>query len=213
MDHLEAEHDTIVLVGDIFQTDHGVMPGKAAAARELRRARQRMPGLTARLDGYRYVHGNHDLIARDELGAQELIRMEADGMSLVFTHGHQFDPLFHMSYPIPQLGTWLTGQMRTVGLGAVAQAIEDKDIDLKHRRFHRPGGPYLEAAAVIMAREKADAVVMGHTHVAVKQSVGPGVSVNTGSCSRGQHSWASIDTATRAVEVHRVFRDALPRAG
>lgn len=202
LDDLERTHDRIVLVGDVYQTEHGVLPGRAAAARELRAARRRLSGLARRLDAYTYVHGNHDAIARDELGAPSSLRIEADGMRVYFVHGHQFDPLLRGAYPIPQIGTWLTGQLRTTGLGRVAQAIEDQDISLKHRRFHRPGGPYLGAAQALIETEGLDVVVMGHTHVATQERIGAGWSINTGSCSRGQFSWATVDTAARTTAIH-----------
>ena len=49
LDRLEASHDRIVLVGDIYQTEHAMRPGHRAAARELTRARRRLPALAERL--------------------------------------------------------------------------------------------------------------------------------------------------------------------
>ena len=71
---INGEHDRVVLVGDIWQTDHDLFFGPAAAARQLHRARRRLPRLTRALDRLDYVHGNHDFVARDQLGAAGELR-------------------------------------------------------------------------------------------------------------------------------------------
>lgn len=201
---LEATHEQIVLVGDIYQTEHDLLFGRRAAARQLARARRRMPALAERLAGpaYTYVHGNHDAVARHELGAREQVRLTADGFTAVFIHGHQFDPVFRRAYTAARAATWLTGRMRRAGLRPLAQWFEGRDIAIKHRRFGHAQGPYAEAARGLLREHGADLVVMGHTHVPHLHALPEGRVVNTGSCSRGRFMHVSIDTAARTVEIH-----------
>ncbi|MEZ4452017.1 MAG: metallophosphoesterase family protein [Nannocystaceae bacterium] len=203
LDHLEAEADVIVLVGDVYQTDHALVPGSRGAVRQLMAARRRLPEIAARLERpcYRYVHGNHDWIARDALGAVERLTLSADGVRVHFIHGHQFDPLFRGVYALTRAATWCTGRLRFVGLRPVADWFEGNDIRIKHARFHHDEGPYVRAGRQLLRDEAADVVVMGHTHVPVRARVPEGVLLNTGSCSRGQEMYALIDTARGTAEL------------
>jgi predicted phosphodiesterase len=204
LDRLEASHDRIVLVGDIYQTEHALRPGHAAAARELARARRRLPALAERLRGapYLYLHGNHDAAAARELGAPERLRLAADGFAMVFIHGHQFDPIFSRAYAAARAATWFTGRLRRFGLRPLAQWFEGRDIAIKHRRFGHAAGPYAQAARALLREHAADLVVMGHTHVPHLHTLPEGRVVNTGSCSRGRLMHVTIDTGARSVELH-----------
>ena len=204
LDRLERAHDVIVLVGDVFQTDHDPLPGQRAAVRQLMRARRRLPALAERLacPPYRYVHGNHDIVARDHLGAAETLAVDADGFRAFFIHGHQYDPVFRRAEPLARAATWFTGRLRAAGLRPLAQWFESNDIQIKHRRFHHPEGPYLRAGRRLLREHGADVVVMGHTHVPVRVAAPEGLIVNTGSCSIGQEMYVSIDTRARTVELH-----------
>ena len=204
LDRLEASHDRIVLVGDIYQTEHAMRPGHRAAARELTRARRRLPALAERLRSgpYVYLHGNHDAAAARELGAPESLRLVADGFAMIFIHGHQFDPIFSRAYAAARAATWFTGRLRRLGLRPLAQWFEGRDIALKHRRFGHASGPYAQAARALLREHSADLVVMGHTHVPHLHTLPEGRVVNTGSCSRGRLMHVTIDTTARSVEIH-----------
>jgi UDP-2,3-diacylglucosamine pyrophosphatase LpxH len=205
LDELEADHDRIVLLGDIWQTEHALLPGRRAAAAQLARARRRLPALAERLRGprYAYVHGNHDAVAGAELSAPTQLRIAADGFVALFIHGHQFDPIFNRARAAAQAATWFTGRLRRVGLRPLAQWFEGRDVALKHRRFGHIDGPYARAARQLLREHAADLVVMGHTHVAHLHALPEGRVVNTGSCARGRRVHVTIDTAARSVEIHR----------
>ncbi len=206
LDSIEDAHDRIVLLGDVFQAEHGRFVGRKVAARELERARRRVPRLWERMSGprYTYIHGNHDGIAQRTLGARTSWRIEEDGFVAFFIHGHQFDPLLTRVYPLARLSTWLMGRVRRAGLRPVAEWFEHKDIVLKHERFCGPAGPYAVAARRLLREEEADVVVMGHTHVPERLELPEGVVANTGSCSMGQRMYVSIDTAERDVSLVRL---------
>ena len=211
LDRLEQTHDRIVLLGDIYQTQHGILLGRRDAGRQLTRARRRMLRLSARLEQppYIYIHGNHDEIARDRLGAGESLRLESDGFAVFFIHGHQFDPLLGRLYPAARLATWFTGRLRHLGLGPLAETLVDKDITIKHARFGGPDGPYARAARRLLRIHRADAVIMGHTHIpgrlelADQSGNGGKIMANTGTCSARGFMYVSIDTERRSVELVR----------
>jgi predicted phosphodiesterase len=202
MDELEAEHDMIVLLGDIFQAEHGPSIRPAGKREELRRAQQYRSGIWSRMQGpqYRYLHGNHDHIASSENGALEELRLEHDDFSIYFVHGHQYDPLLRRFYPIAQASTWLSGRLRHHGLSPVADWLEHKDIRIKHAAFQGEAGPYVQAARALLVEHRVDAVVMGHTHIPQYLELSEGIFANTGTCSMGQHMHLSIDTAEGRIQ-------------
>lgn len=205
LDSLEHTHDRIVLVGDIYQTEHALLPGQGPAAAQLARARARLPALSERLRGpqYLYLHGNHDAVASQALAAPETLHLAADDFTIVFIHGHQFDPIFQRARAAAQAATWFTGRLRRAGLRPIAQWFEGRDVAIKHRRFGHVDGPYARAARTLLRAHAADLVVMGHTHVPHLHELPEGRVVNTGSCSRGRRTHVSIDTTTRSVTIHR----------
>lgn len=196
-------HDRVVLVGDIYQTDHDWRTGQVAGARQLALARRRVPRLARALDRLPYVHGNHDAVAARELGALPELRIDADGAALLFIHGHQFDPVFARAHAAARAATWFTGRLRRAGLRPLAQFFEGKDIAIKHRRFGHAEGPYARAARSLMRERGVDLVVMGHTHVAHRHDLPEGTVVNTGSCSGGRFTVVTLDTATRSATILR----------
>lgn len=204
LDELEANHDRIVVLGDLFQTEHGWWFGKRVAAAEIKRAWRRLPRLWDRVcsANYIYVHGNHDHVARDMVLARERWRIESDGFSVLFIHGHQFDPLLRWAYPAARFGTWFSGRARTVGAGGFADWLEHRDVTIKAKRFSGEAGPYAQAARRLMREQRADVVVMGHTHTPERVVLGDGVLANTGTCSMGNRMYVSIDTEAKSVELY-----------
>jgi UDP-2,3-diacylglucosamine pyrophosphatase LpxH len=202
LDELEAEHDTIVLLGDIFQAEHGASLSRSAKRKELRRAQRYRSGVWTRMQGprYRYLHGNHDAVAASENSALERLRLEEDGFSVYFVHGHQFDPLLRRFHPVAQASTWFSGRLRNYGLNPIADWLEHKDITIKHAAFQGERGPYVEAARRLLVEQRVNAVVMGHTHIPQRMELAEGIFANTGTCSMGQRMHLSIDTRAGRVE-------------
>jgi UDP-2,3-diacylglucosamine pyrophosphatase LpxH len=205
LDQLEATHDRIVLLGDIFQSEYGPWLGARTETEELRAAQKRVPDLWKRFQGhgYDYLHGNHDAVSATVCGAMTDLRISDEGFVVYFIHGHQFDPLFQRLYPVARVSTWFSGRVRRVGLRPFADWLEHKDVAIKHRRFQGRTGPYAGAARDLLRSQGADAVVMGHTHVPQHLSLSEGIYANTGTCSQGQYMFTSIDTRRRTVECLR----------
>lgn len=201
LDDLAARHDTVVLLGDVYQTDHGAWPGARARARALHAIRRRVPALTERFDHppFVYVHGNHDEIAASELGASARV-MLADG-AICCVHGHGYDPVARTSQSLADLGTWSMGRLRALGARPLARAFEGHDVAIKHRRFGGATGAYAEGARELARETSARVVVMGHTHVPEVHRIGDDLFVDDGTCSEGRLQWAEIDTDAGTVEL------------
>ena len=196
-DDLLAEHDRVVLLGDVVTADHAAIWGARFARTHLRRILTAHAWLADRIAHPRviYVHGNHDLAARNVLGAAERVVLGEGRCRVMFVHGHQFDPIAVHALPLAHLGTWTTGRLRALGLRRVAQWFEDRDVEIKDVRFRGPRGPYATAADMLCRDAGVQAVVMGHTHAARLDRVEHGLSLNTGSCSLGRHQYVSLDLA------------------
>jgi predicted phosphodiesterase len=207
---LEESHDQIVLLGDIFQAEHGPSLSKAGKRRELQRAHNFMPDLWLRMQGpqYRYLHGNHDGIASAGGRIPETLRIDEDGFSIFFVHGHQYDPLLRRAYPLAQASTWFSGRLRALRLHVVADWLEHQDIQIKNEAFRGEKGPYVGAARLLLLEHQVDAVLMGHTHIPQRMDLAEGIFANTGSCSMGQRTHVSIDTLERSVILHQLASSA-----
>ena len=205
LDGLEASHDRIVLLGDLFQSEYGAWLGSKTESAQLLAAQRRLPTLWRRFQSepYTYIHGNHDAIAQQVSGALSELRVECDGFTVYFVHGHQFDPLLQRVSAVARLSTWFSGRVRSVGLGRAADWLEYQDVSIKHRRYQGMSGPYALAATKLLREQAADLVVMGHTHVPQKLALSGGVYANTGTCSHRQRMYVSIDTQRRSVECVR----------
>lgn len=203
LDRLEAAHDVIVLLGDIYQTDHTVLPGRAQERRSLDVARERTRWFTDRAAQapYVWVHGNHDAITAEALGAETTVVLGEPGCRVVLTHGDAYDPTIRAMPRLSRTGTWFAGRVRAMGLRSVAERLEDQDVQIKARRYGVPEGPYAQAADALMAEHDAQIVIMGHTHVPSLQRTARGQLANSGTCSLGRRMGVSVDTSSGAVRM------------
>lgn len=196
------DHDHVVLNGDVIQTDHTLRWGPAAARAALQRGLAHHGWLAALLDNPRlhYLHGNHDAVAADVLGAPTL-RLFGEGR-LVVTHGDAFDPVIGRAPGVSAAATWASGRIRRLGLHALATALEGRDIAIKGQRFGGPEGPYARGARELLRAHGAEVCVMGHTHVPCEHDLPEGIYVNPGSCSLGWRAWVSVDLDAGDVVRH-----------
>lgn len=194
LDRLEAGFERIVLLGDIWETLTGHLP--FAPEGELRRAREAHPEIAARFrrPRYTYVHGNHDLVARVVDGAPEEVEVRAGGVRLLFTHGHQSDVLAHEGRVLGELGVWLGGLIRRLGLARAYELFRAMDASRSSDHASPTGCPVQRWALARAAAREVDVVVTGHTHVAMRTEHGARLFLNSGSCSEGNLSFLRIDT-------------------
>jgi len=200
LSRLEREFERIVLLGDVWETLTGALPGSPLV--ELARARAAHPEIARRfeLPSYRYVHGNHDFVM-GSLGVPEELTIESDGMRLLFTHGHQNDFIVRRVRWLSELGVCVGGWIRRLGLGPVYQLLRRLD-GLRGGARLDPESCSFQRWAVDVARSRdADVVVTGHTHLATRAEHGDRLFMNSGSCALRQLSFLGIDTASKTFSV------------
>jgi len=124
LEGLAGRVDRVLLVGDLFELHHGLLP--LAFASEARVVPRYHPALVDLLSGPRFVRlvGNHDRALARLLGHHEDLRLDAGGRRLVVLHGHQLD-LLHTHVPrLEATASWAADAIRRAGLpGAWSLAL------------------------------------------------------------------------------------------
>jgi predicted phosphodiesterase len=205
LNFLERNFEKVVLLGDIWETLTGSLPGDPAG--ELSLARAKHPEIARRFERprYAYVHGNHDLIAGATEGVSDELVLEADGQRLLFTHGHQNDDLIVRRRWLSELGVWLGGWVRRLGLGPLYRLLARVDERRGGISLDRSRCPFQRWAVDTAARSQADIVITGHTHLATRAEHGPRLFLNSGTCSEGKLSFLSLDTRRSVYAVHTQY--------
>jgi UDP-2,3-diacylglucosamine pyrophosphatase LpxH len=196
--YLEGNFERIVLLGDIWETLTAPKPGMQEV--ELLRAQAAHPEIHRRLLRlpYRYVHGNHDLVASQIMRAPDEYRLDADGIRVVFNHGHQGDGLCMSARRLSEFGVWAGGWLRRVGMQAVYSSLASLE---SGRSTEADRCSVRRWALSHGATREADIVVTGHTHKAAKVHAGARLFLNSGSCAEGNISFLSLDTRADRYEV------------
>lgn len=191
--YLECNFERIVLLGDIWETL--TSRGYGQAANELQLARAAHPEIAERFatPKYSYVHGNHDLIA-GAMGAPDELFLQADGVRLLFTHGHQGDPLIQKRALLADILVWLGGWIRRCGLDALYRLCARVDHARGALSPDPERCPFQRWAVGEAERRAAEVIITGHTHMAAREEHGSKLFLNSGSCSNGHLSFLSIDT-------------------
>ncbi|MCP3059507.1 metallophosphoesterase family protein [Myxococcus sp. K38C18041901] len=191
---LEGDFERIVLLGDIFETLTSKTPGRQAA--ELAAARAAHPELVQRFSQpqYHYIHGNHDLVAGTVLGAPEQLVLEADGVRMLFTHGHHHDWVIRKARWLSEAAVWTGAWLRRMRLHAMFRMFQALDVRLTHAASDPERCTFQRWALARAHEQEADVVVTGHTHLGMKVEHGSRLFLNSGTCSEGQFSFLSLDT-------------------
>ncbi|HEY0464786.1 MAG TPA: UDP-2,3-diacylglucosamine diphosphatase [Polyangiaceae bacterium] len=201
---LEKNFEKVVLLGDIWETLTGKLPGDPA--QELRRARESHPEIAARFErgNYLYVHGNHDLIAGVQGTPDELV-IKTGETRILFTHGHQNDELVQRRRWLSELGVWLGGWIRRLGLGALYRLLSELDEKRGGLSLDSTRCSFQKWAMALATEREFDVMVTGHTHLAANALHGDRLFLNSGSCSEGKFSFLSMDTARANYAVNTSF--------
>lgn len=200
--HLENNFERIVLLGDIWETLTAATPG--AQLTELCRAQTYHREIHERFlrPKYRYVFGNHDLVAGRHQGASEEFAIEDRGMRILFSHGHQGDSLCAHARWISEMGVWAGAWLRRLGLAPVYAYFAG----MERQRARALDRCVVRRWAVSEAESRAaDIVVTGHTHVPAKAEDGHCLFLNSGTCAEGEISFLSLDTARGEYQVHASY--------
>jgi predicted phosphodiesterase len=201
---LEGNFEHIVLLGDIWETLTGTLPGDQEG--ELRAAQEAHPELALRFrhKKYLHVHGNHDLVSR-HFGVPEEITLRADGVRVLFTHGHQGDPLVADRQSASEFGVWLGGWLRRLRLSPIYRLANTLDTMRGGFSLDATRCSFQRAWMGRAAHRDVDVMVTGHTHMATRAEHGNRLYLNSGSCSEGQLSYLAIDTRRGDYSVNSGF--------
>lgn len=199
---LERNFERIVLLGDIWETLTGTMPGSPLLQLGAARAAHREIAKRFERPQFSYVHGNHD-IAASQQGAPEELTLRADGMRLLFTHGHQNDWIVRRARWLSELGVWVGGWIRRLGMGPVYQVLGKLDAARGGAQLDPSRCTFQRWAVREASRRQADVIVTGHTHLATIAEHGDRLFLNSGSCARGKHTFLGIDTSKGSFSVAR----------
>jgi UDP-2,3-diacylglucosamine pyrophosphatase LpxH len=193
LSHLERNFERIVLLGDIWETLTGPVPFTPRQA--MKACKERHPEIAKRFDRsqYTYLHGNHDIVARD-LGVPGELTLHADGVKLHFMHGHVHDLLIRRARWLSEVMVCLGAWVRRFGLDPVYRAFEHLDHWLTRVELDPARCPFQRWAIEWAEHREADVIVTGHTHVSANAEHGSRLFLNSGSCSHGQTSFIAIDT-------------------
>ncbi|XXF79384.1 metallophosphoesterase family protein [Myxococcaceae bacterium GXIMD 01537] len=200
---LESNFERIILLGDVYETLTARTLRSQVA--ELAAARAAHPQLVQRFarPQYHFIHGNHDWVVGEVEGAPERLLLEADGVRMLFTHGHHHDWLIRHARWMSEAAVWAGAWLRRLQLRAFFRAFRGLD---EHVR-----GPTVDPArctfqhwAVAQARAcQADVVVTGHTHLGLRVEHGERLFLNSGTCSEGTFSYLSLDTRAGLYALHQ----------
>ncbi len=194
LSYLERNFERVVLLGDIYETLTCANPFDQAE--EFNRCRAAHAEISKRFESskYAYINGNHDLVAANMVGAAGQMRLEIDGTSLLFTHGHGYDLVERYARLLSVAGVWLGGWLCRMGLAPIMRTFERID-QWQRGAVADPRKCKFQKWAIDLARrQEADVIVTGHTHQGVVAEHGSRLFLNSGSCAEGEYSFLSIDT-------------------
>ena len=191
---LEDNFERIVLLGDIYETL--TSPRPLAQIDELQASRDAHREITERFSGdrYRYIHGNHDLVAAHVDGTPSALELSIDGTKILFTHGHHHDWMIRHLRWLSETGVWAGGWLLRMGISSVIRFFDRLD-NVLAGVSRDPHACSFQRWAIAQAEARdADIVVTGHTHVGIRAEHGDRLFLNSGSCAQGKFSFLSLDT-------------------
>ena len=195
LEHLEREHDEIILLGDVFECYFPVLPWRALAQYD--RFAAQYADITRRFRSPKYtvLSGNHDGVAGRARGIPSRTERALDGFRVLLSHGHENEPAFQslLKTRLVEWYMWLVYRLKRLGLPGPYRFSYRKDYELN---MQDGGAAHLNAARGHVARGY-DVVVFGHTHVERHVELrGGGTYINTGDCVR-RRMYASLDLRRR----------------
>ena len=204
LDYLEADHEMIVLLGDIWEMLTSQWPGYQTKEAQL--VKRAHPEVAQRFatGKYHYIVGNHDrTMGILEDTPKELV-LTIDQMKMIFTHGHQFDIWATRLRYISEFVVWFSGWASRLGTHSVTRFF-DWFHNLITGTSEGTKLGTLESKLIAMSQQRgAQLTIIGHTHLpGIFRSEGH-LLVNSGHCLCGTFHFVSIDTHDAEVGVYRV---------
>jgi len=199
LDHLEREHDEIILLGDVFECYFPVLPWRALA--EYDRFDRLYHDITRRFRSPKYtvLSGNHDMVVRRARGIPSTTVREARGYRILLSHGFENESAYRSALRIRlvEMYMWFVYRLKRLGFPALYAYSYRMDYELNVK----DGGAVHVEAARELVRRGYDVVVFGHTHVERHVELrGGGTYINTGDCVR-RRMYASLDLERRQCQL------------
>ena len=199
LDHLEREHDEIILLGDVFECYFPALPWKALA--EYERFDRQYQEITRRfrLAKYTVLSGNHDMVVRRTRGIPSRTERGSESFRILLSHGHENEPAYQspLRIRLVELYMWFGYRLKRMGLPSLYRYSYRMDYEINMKDG---GSAHLEAARRVL-RGGYHVVVFGHTHVERHVELrGGGIYINTGDCVR-RRMYASLDLESRECQL------------
>ena len=151
LDHLEREHDEIVLLGDVFECYFPRLPWKALA--EYDRFDHLYRDITRRFRSAQYtvLSGNHDMVAQRARGIPSRTERGGPGFRILLSHGHENESAYQspLKIRLVELYMWLVYRLKRLGLRAPYDYSYRMDYELNVKDG---GAAHVEAARAHVQR-------------------------------------------------------------
>ncbi len=201
LDMLEGSHDEIIVAGDLYDLSRPVFPGGWQSHRQ--KMRSEFGTLLERLEAYPAVFGNHDQKRALEGVPEQLWRRSK--MSVLITHGHQFDHPIKRIYGLEAAANFVAGWSVRAHLSVISSALGTVPTLLEGLKG-KGADASLEGAESLLKTSGADVVVLGHSHLLRAVRTPFGMFINSGSWTESNAQWVSLDLSTRVCELWERFR-------
>ena len=206
LDYLELNYDRIILLGDIWELLTPRCPGMPK--RELKVVRSAHPKIAQRFTQapYEYVAGNHDYVVEKIEGVPKEIMVEVDQLSILFTHGHQFDIWSKQLRYVGEFVVWTSGWAARFGTQALTRFFDRLHNLLTGTSVHKQISNMEEKLIEYSLKHDAQVTVIGHTHVPGIFEYKGHLLVNSGHCLGERLHFVSINTHQSLIKVYRVLQ-------
>ncbi len=197
--YLEDNFEKIYLLGDIYET---LMSKFLWQNKEsLYKCMQYNKDIVSRFlnPQYKYIHGNHDLIAGKVSNTPDEDNINIDGIQIHLSHGHKSD-IYECARWISEIGIWLGSCMLRMNYSQIYNFIYE--LELKSS-FSMSQGKIISRGAEELAKIKnADIVIQGHTHIGSVAELDKKIFMNSGTCAGGNFSYLTLDTKRNDYKYH-----------
>jgi len=198
IDALAAQYDAIVVNGDLYDLERGVVP--FAFRDELDRLDAAHPRSLAALRraGAIVLVGNHDAALAELRGTGDAIDLDTPSGLVRVEHGHRWDAPIKQLRRFTAAVTWASGRVVASPARPLFDVMRWLDRRLTGETARR--SPVERGAAAWLGAHRHYAgLVIGHTHRPILDRVAGGVLANPGGCVDGVRRWIEVDGAAGVV--------------
>ena len=201
---LRGDHDLVVVNGDLFDLDRGVVPFCFASELSLLMNEHAETLEAFRGDDIVHTAGNHDRVRRNNGDAVDAVEVRTPAGSFRVEHGERFNAWIKRNRAFTSAVTWASG--RVVELRAtlpIYRIMHDLDQTLTGSTVAAEEPVVAAASRWLDASRGYAGMVIGHTHAPLFRRGANGVPLmNPGGCTDQLHT-VSIDTTRGTIALLR----------